>query len=167
MNPDTLKKIIGWIADHGMDAYSAQTARRDLNIPIDSAFDSAERVITAALIGALNSAMIETEIETAKSPDELFDLILTFLENLDDNKTEFQTMFSYSNLNIKYLSLAPILNNVTCIIFKPFVKTFFDNFTYNAIMANIFYTWISDETQDLSIVSDKINHISKSIFINI
>lgn len=164
MNPDTLKKIIGWIADHGMDAYSAQTARRDLNIPIDSAFDSAERVIKAALIGALNSAMIETDINTAKSPDELFDLILTFLENLDDYKTEFQTMFSYSNLTIKYISLTPILDNITSIMFKPYIKTVFDKLTYNAIMANIFYTWISDETQDLVTVLDKISHISKSIF---
>lgn len=164
MKLDTLKKIIGWIADHGIDAYSQNAVSRDLNISIDSAFDSVQSIIKAILIGALDSATIETDFETAKTPDDLFDLILTFLENLEGYKADFQRIFSRSNLTIKYISLTPILDNITSIMFKPYIKTVFDKLTYNAIMANILHTWINDETPDLATVLDKISHISKSIF---
>jgi hypothetical protein len=164
MTPDTLKKIIRWIATHGIDAYCAKTVCRDLDINEAFAIESAYTVVRSILMGALNSAQIETDIEIAKSPDELFDLILTFLERLNNYKAGFQAIFNRSTLSLGYIKLTSVCDEITGMLFKPYIETFFDKLTYNVIMANILYTWLTDETPDLATVSSKINHISTKLF---
>lgn len=163
MNPETLKKIMGWIADHRLDAYSAETVSHDLDMSIDSTLDSAHAVIKTVLMNALNSGGGIRGTDTSETSDDLFDVILTFLENLNEYKTAFQRIFSPSKLSIQYINLTPIIGDVSGIVFKPYIETFLDNLTYNVIMATILHAWINDETADLSRVYDRVNHISKSI----
>ena len=164
MNQNTLKKVIQWIAEHGIDAYCKKTIRHDLQIDEEFNLNGAHDVIRIILIDALNSAIRETGIETAKNPDELFDVVLTFLEQLNDYKPAFQKLFSRNTINLEYVKLAFVYDEITQIIFKPNIETFFDTVTYNIIMVNILYTWINDDTPDLSTVSNTINYITTQIF---
>lgn len=164
MTPDSLKKIISWIATHGIKAYSAKTIEQDLNISLDESLHSASSVISEVLHSAFNSAKLTTGIQYSKSADDFFDLLLTALENLSEYKSDFQRLFDRDNMDFKTFDLAPVLNEITHTILSSKIETFLDKITYNIIICNILYTWTSDETVDLSPTLTKINHISQTIF---
>lgn len=166
MKHSTLKEIINWIATHGIKAYSVKTIERDLNIQIDESFHNAHSVISKVLLDALNAAQLTTGIDTLASSDDFFDLMLTLLENLSDYKADLQIIFNRDNLSLESFNLVSVLNELTQTIFSSKIETFLDKFTYNIIICNILYTWISDETPDFSYTSTKINHVSQSIFIS-
>ncbi|MDP3935458.1 MAG: hypothetical protein Q8Q56_00470, partial [Alphaproteobacteria bacterium] len=88
MNQNSLKEIINWIATHGIKAYSAQTVARDLNIPLDESFHSATSVISNVLLDAFNASQLTTGIDSPTTVDDFFDLMLTFLENLSDYRSD-------------------------------------------------------------------------------
>ncbi|QOL19592.1 hypothetical protein [Candidatus Bodocaedibacter vickermanii] len=166
MNHNSLKEIISWIATHGINAYSAKTIERDLNIQIDESFHSAHSVISKVLMDALNAAQITTNIKSPASTDDFFDLMLTFLENLSDYKADFQTLFNQKNLSFENFNLVPVVNELTQTLLNSKIETFLDKITHTLIICNILYTWINDETPDLSSTLTKINHVSQSIFVS-
>ncbi len=164
MHHTSLKEIIHWIATHGIKAYSAQNIESDLNIPLDESLHSAHSVISKVLLDALDAAQLTTGIDSLASTDDFFDLMLTFLENLSEYKFDFQTLFNPDNLSFECFDLAPVLNELTHKILSSKIETFLDKITYTIIICNILYTWINDETPDLSSTSTKINHVSQTIF---
>lgn len=163
MNSDYLKKTISWLSTFGIHAYTYEIVSRDLNITLDPALINAQAVLKTALIEALNSAKLIAGIETAKTADDLFDLILTFLEELSIYHADFQIMFSTSKINVRYIELAPVLDIITSTIFSCYINTFLDKITYNILMGHIFYAWLNDHSEDLSSVSHTINHTVKNI----
>lgn len=166
MNHNSLKEIISWIATHGINAYSEKTIEHDLNIQIDESFHSAHSVISKVLMDALNAAQLTTDIKSPASTDDFFDLMLTFLENLSDYKSDFQILFNQKHLSFENFNLVPVINELTQTLLNSKIETFLDKITHTLIICNILYTWINDETPDLSSTLTKINHVSQSIFIS-
>jgi len=115
---------------------------------------------------ALNAAQLTTDIKSPASTDDFFDLMLTFLENLSDYKSDFQILFNQKNLSFENFNLVPVINELTQTLLNSKIETFLDKITHTLIICNILYTWINDATPDLSSTLTKINHVSQSIFIS-
>jgi hypothetical protein len=164
MYHSSLKEFISWIATHGIKAYSPETVARDLNISLDASCHSAHSAISTLLCEAFTTAQLTTEIDSPTSADDFFEVMLTFLENLSDYKTDLETIFNRDSLSFKNFSLAPTLNKLTQTLFESKIETFLDNLTYNIIICSIFYEWLQDSTPDLSHSATKINHASQNIF---
>jgi hypothetical protein len=164
MHHTSLKEIISWIATYGIKAYSPETIARDLNISLDESLQSAHSAISAVLRNAFNAAQFTTGFTSPTSADEFFDVMLTFLENLSDYKTDIQRIFNQDALSFESFRLTPVLTELTHTLFASKIETFLDKLTYTIIVCNILYEWLTDSTPDLAHTSTKINNVSKNIF---
>jgi hypothetical protein len=163
MDQQQLRQLVHWIAINGMNSYTPGLIAHDLNLDTSIIPPTSSSVLDKVFSNALISAKTITNIQYPKTEDELFDLTLTFFEELTLYKPDFQIIFNKNKISLDYLDFVPIVDKITTTIFYTYRHTFFDKVTYKIIFIKLFYNWINDLTQDLSHTSHQINQISKII----
>lgn len=161
MDKDTLKHIIKWIAEHGIQTYSPNLIAEKFSLPLASVPNSAYKIIEEMLLISINTTQTKTCIGFPQTEDEMFDFMLTFFEELQECKHAFQILFNKTGLlEIEYLNLFSVIKTLLNYFFQKYSKTFADDFTYALFFLKIFYVWLNDETRDLSVTSHEINRFS-------
>lgn len=163
MDQQLLKKLLLWISTHELSSYNSENLKRDLNIdipPLSTPF----LVVEAILCTALTSAQAKTTLIYPSTQDELFDLILTFFEELSDYKSEFEKIFSPKTTTLEYFNFLPLIKKLVTKIFHNYIHTSLDKLTYGVIFFKLFYIWLTDNTPDFSFTSHQINRLAEIIY---
>lgn len=159
-----LKKVIHWIAEHGISAYDSHKIADDLNMDASNLPTSAVDAFELTLSETLSTTFSTLNITTPHTSDELFDCILTFFESLHEYKDDFKTIYSKYTLNLNQLGFLPIFQTISQSLFQSQIITFLDKATYSLILTKLFHTWLHDTSHDLANTSHAINQLCHSIF---
>lgn len=159
MDQVSLLHILEWIVRHGGDTFDAQRVRADTGIEIPPTVTSAQSVIGYILNQAASSAVDSVGTNSAADPDDFFDLLLSFFENLNAYHPAFvEISQDLSPLSRLYM-YASLVHPITKILFAPHLKTHLDHITYDAIFIKLCDTWLQDTPPNLPLSSDFINRL--------
>lgn len=110
------------------------------------------------MLNNLKATQTITGINAPRNQDELFDFLLTFFEQLS-----IESAFLKELPIVSVTKETLFIHSLTKEIFLYYLKTPYDHITLNITIISLFYTWQHDVTVDLSVLTHKINCLTKTL----